>query len=153
MIEIRATSRIHAPPSRVWEFVADHESFLAGGDELTCEIVTEGAPDRNGLGAMRVVKSSGIEFREEITSFEPDSRYEYRIRSLTGPMGFTVPMTHLRGWVELTTDGEATEVVWGSRFRIDLFVVARMLERQLGRELESAFDILLERARRVVERG
>ncbi len=153
MHEIRATTRVAAPPDRVWGFVADHERFLSGGPDLSCTLLAEGTEDRNGVGAVRLVRSSPLEFREEITSFTPDFRYEYVIRSLDGPMGVRMPLTHRLGWVELTEDGDHTEVTWGSRFRVDLFFVAGMVERQLGQELQTAFGQLLERARRVVEAG
>lgn len=151
MYEIRATTEIAAAPDRVWAFIADHERFLSGGPELTCTLATEGSDDRNGVGAIRVVQSSPLEFREEITAFDPAVRYEYVIRSLKGPLGVRMPVTHRRGWVELSPHGTVTHVVWGSTFQVDLFFVAGMVERQLGEELQNAFGRLLERARRVVE--
>lgn len=149
MNEIRVTTEIAAPPERVFAFVSDHETFLTSG-ALTCTLQTEGPEQRNGVGAVRLVQSSGITFTEEIRSFEPDVSYEYVITTLKGPMGVRLPVKHERGWVELTPEGSTTKVVWGSRFRVDI-LFGRMIERQLGKELESAFGQILERARRVVE--
>ncbi|MEO0600914.1 MAG: SRPBCC family protein [Myxococcota bacterium] len=151
MHEIRATTDITAPIDRVWTYIADHERFLTGGPELRCTLVTEGTDERNGLGAVRLVESGPLTFREEITAFDSGHRYEYVIRELTGPMKVRMPVTHRLGWVELTDAGDHTSVVWSSRFRVDLFFVAGMVERQLGKELQHAFDGLLERARRVIE--
>jgi len=153
LTEIRATTRIQAPLDRAWSFIADHERFLSSGEELSCEVVEPGAEHRDGVGAVRVVRSGDIVFREAITAWEPGRRYEYRIRELTGPMGFTLPVTHLGGWLELTEEAEHIDVVWGSKFRVGLFLVGGWIERQLAGDLESAFSRLLERARRMVEQG
>lgn len=152
MKEIRVSTEIEAAPGRVFAFVSDHERFLTGG-ALSCSLAVEGATTRDGVGAVRVVTSEGVELREEITAFDPGRGYEYVIRSLTGPFGLRIPIAHQRGWIELTPDGDRTTVLWGSRFRVDMVIGGSLFEGPLASQLETTFGQLLERARRVVEAG
>jgi len=150
MHEIRVNTSIQAPPERVFAFLADHERFLTG-EGLTCTVATPGVDAPNGVGAVRLVRSGPLLFREEILSFEPDQRYEYVIRTLRGPMGLRPPVTHDRGWVQVRPDNGVTGVEWGSRFRVDLPFGTRFVGSRLRRELESSFERVLWRAKRTIE--
>ncbi|MEO0603375.1 MAG: SRPBCC family protein, partial [Myxococcota bacterium] len=145
-----ATKTISAPIDRVFGFVSDHERFLTGAG-LTCTMGHAGRDDPNGEGAVRLVRSGPLLFREVITSFEPDTRYEYVIRMLRGPLGVRMPVTHELGWVELTPHGDLTDVVWGSRFEIDLPFGTRFVGGRLAETLEAGWGRVLERARRELE--
>ncbi|MEN0062969.1 MAG: SRPBCC family protein [Myxococcota bacterium] len=149
MHEIRATAQIAAPTDQVFAFVSDHERFLTGGG-MTCTLANPGTSDRNGVGAVRVVRSGGLMLREEVLSFEPDHRYEYVIRAIQGPLGIAVPVRHELGWVELTPNGDRTDVVWASRFEVQLPFGRDTVARLAGNQLETAFGRLLERAARKI---
>lgn len=150
MPEIHANTTIQAPPDRVFAFVSDHERFLTGAG-LSCTIGHAGKEDPNGEGAVRLVRSGPLLFREEITAFEPDKRYEYVIRMLRGPLGLRMPIVHELGWVELTPRGEQTDVQWGSRFKVDLPFGTRFVGAQLSDRLKESFGAVLAHARRRIE--
>ncbi len=150
MPEIRATTTIEADNDRVFDFVSDHERFLSGAG-MTCTMGHAGRDEPNGLGAVRLVRAGRLLFREEITAFEPNHRYEYVIRMLRGPLGLRAPVTHELGWIELSPNGAGTHVVWGSRFEVDLPFGTRFLGGQLAQRLEAGFGRILERARRELE--
>lgn len=109
MYEAHVTVRIRAPIEEVFEAVIYHERFFDGPDQEYCQLVVEGAGERNGLGAVREIGVSGLVFREEITGFERQTRCEYVVRSLETRNGRRVPMRHEGGWIHLTEGEDVTE--------------------------------------------
>lgn len=146
MYLIHVTARFDAEPERVFDVLADHETFFSFGS-ATCRLVEEGKGDRNGLGAVREIRDRQMVFREEITVFDRPRRFDYVIRSLTGPLGLPLPVEHERGWLEFHAEDGSTRVDWRSRFRITLPLVGPLLERRVGPSFADAFGRLLEAAR------
>lgn len=91
-----ATATIDLPVDKAWEILADHEGMSSWGPGLKVTLTTEGAPDRNGVGAVRRIVAPGPApaIVEEITAFEPGRYLAYR--ALSG-----VPLRDYRGEVEL----------------------------------------------------
>jgi hypothetical protein len=77
----RAGAEIAAPQAAVWERISEHEDTPSWVDEAKRVTLTrEGAPERNGLGAIRVVEFKPrlwTTIHEEITRFEPPHTFEY----------------------------------------------------------------------------
>jgi uncharacterized protein YndB with AHSA1/START domain len=67
MDEIRLDVHIDAPAERVFDVVADHESFLRTASGIHTRVVRPGVPDRDGLGCLHEVRSGrSVRFREEL---------------------------------------------------------------------------------------
>ncbi|MEM1414439.1 MAG: SRPBCC family protein [Myxococcota bacterium] len=147
MKELRVQARYAAPPADVFEAVSDHEVLLTT-PATRCRLLQEGEAERNGLGALREIRSAGLVFREEIVAFTRPHRYEYVIRSLKGPGGLALPVEHELGWLELTPEGEGTRVDWVSRFCVKLPGIGGALEGVLGPRFEATFAGMLEGARK-----
>jgi hypothetical protein len=78
---VRVATEIDAPQAAIWERVSEHEdtpSWVDAARRVT--LAREGTPQRNGLGAIRVVEFRPrlwSTIREEITRFDPPHAFEY----------------------------------------------------------------------------
>ena len=100
-----ATAVVPRPVEYVWGVLADHEGMASWGPGIKVTLETEGAPDRNGLGAVRRITAPGPmpAIVEEIVAFEPDSTLGYRARS-------GVPFKNYSGEVVLAAVAGGTRV-------------------------------------------
>ena len=112
MRTVRVERRIAAPADRVFELLTDHAGYASFRGVRSAELVREGEPDPNGVGAMRRVAVGPVRFDEEITAFEWPRRMEYVIREMN------VPFEHEGGTIALEEDAGGTRVVWTSTFRV-----------------------------------
>ncbi len=136
------THTVSADPERVWAEVADHEGMRswtpnwAPLPKVTLE--SEGAPERNGVGAVRrIVMAPGPPIRERVTAFERPTRLTYE--ALSG-----VPARNYTGDITLTPSGSGTRIAWTIAFdpafpgaqlilRTAIGTVARVLARRCNR--------------------
>jgi hypothetical protein len=78
---VRVATEIGAPAATVWARVSDHEdtpSWVDAAKRVT--LTREGEPDRNGLGAIRVVEFKPrlwSTIHEEIVGYDPPRQFEY----------------------------------------------------------------------------
>jgi uncharacterized protein YndB with AHSA1/START domain len=105
-----ATATVQRPVDHVWAVLADHEAMSTWGPGLTVTLVTEGAPDRNGLGAVRRITAPGPmpAIVEEVVVFEPETRFGYK--ALSG-----VPFKNYAGDVVLTPTPGGTRIDYSIR--------------------------------------
>src|SRR5207244_3917205 len=75
-VEVRQLVR--APIELVFERITDHEDMRNWPGIAACELVEVGDP-RNGLGAVRKIRTSGITLYEKVVQWEPPNRYDYTI--------------------------------------------------------------------------
>jgi uncharacterized protein YndB with AHSA1/START domain len=99
---------IAAPPSTVFEVLADHRGYSAISPIRSSTIEREGEPPPNGVGAIRVLKTLGPPLREEIVEFVPGERLVYKL--LSG-----APLRDHTGTVVLTERTDGTH----ASYRID----------------------------------
>jgi uncharacterized protein YndB with AHSA1/START domain len=100
---------VAAPPSTVFEVLADHRNYSTiNGRIRSSTLEREGDPAPNGVGAIRVLKSFGPPLREEVVEFVPGERLVYRL--LSG-----APLRDHVGTVTLTERTDGTNVT----YRID----------------------------------
>jgi hypothetical protein len=149
--EIHVSVAIGAPLQRVFVAIANHEQFLRA-PQISCRLLVEGRPDRNGAGALREVRSQGSVIVEEITAFQPPSRFEYLIREIVNARQKPVPLRHELGRVDFARDGDFTRVDWRSRFDVTVPILGWFFERFVGRRLSGGFRQLLEQAKTEGER-
>ncbi len=146
MYEVHTSIVIAAEPGAVFEALSDHEAFLVDDAIDRCVLESPGSPDRNGLGAVRVVTAGAYRLTEEIVAFDPPRRYDYVIREVTRK-GRPAPLEHERGWLELTPVESGTRVDWHSRFRFAIPVIGWFAERVQGPGLRRSFARMLARAK------
>jgi uncharacterized protein YndB with AHSA1/START domain len=102
--------RVAAPVDIVWEVLTDHRAYAKWGAVKTATLETEGAPDVNGVGAVRRLADGPLVVREEVLEFEPKTRFVYTV--LSGP-----PVRDYRATVTLRPEGTSTSVRWNVAFR------------------------------------
>lgn len=150
MREIHVSLPFKVVPERVFAALADHETFFQGR-QLSCRLLREGSPDRNGNGALREVRSGRLVFVEDISDFQPAQGFDYRVQSLCTASGRRLPFHHHRGWLSLMPEAGGTRVHWRSRFSIAVPLLGRLIEPLVARSVAHAFELLLLRARERLE--
>jgi hypothetical protein len=107
-ISARAVSA--APPARVWELLADPETWGEWSDFKSGSIEAPGSPEPNGVGAIRRFERVGGVTRERVVAFESPRHFAYEL--IEG-----VPIRDYRADVTLDPTPEGgTEIRWESTF-------------------------------------
>ena len=79
--QVRVATEIDAAPAAVWARVSEHEDTPGWVDAAKrVTLSREGAPERNGLGAVRVVEFKPrlwSTIHEEIVRFDPPHAFDY----------------------------------------------------------------------------
>lgn len=122
---------VTAPIDLVFARISDHETMTDWPGTGVCTLIRAGEP-RNGLGAVREIKTNGLTVVEEVVSFDPPNGYDYTI--IKG-----LPVDHL-GRVRLEQvrrgqDDEAVQLTWdirmSSRWPFLCGIVGRVLRKSL----------------------
>lgn len=72
---------VAAPPEIVFDVLTDHRGYAEITPMRKVELEREGDPAPDGVGAIRVLHSVGPPLREEVISYQPPSRFSYRLLS------------------------------------------------------------------------
>src|SRR4051812_10895153 len=110
MARIDLDKSLTAPIEAVFELLTDHASYTRFRGFTKAELLREGTPDRNGVGALRLLVAGPLRFTEAITVFERPTRMDYLIRKVN------LPLEHDGGSITLLQDGAGTRVHWTSVF-------------------------------------
>jgi uncharacterized protein YndB with AHSA1/START domain len=122
MRTVHVTRTIDAPPEQVFDCLADHANYDRFRPIHGSELLREGDPPPNGVGALRRIIVRPLTFEEEITAYERPSRLDYRIVKLN------VPFEHHGGSIRLTPEGDATHVDWRSSFTVPVALIGPAIE-------------------------
>ncbi len=114
--------------------ISDHRKFLSGGG-LTCRMMQKGVPNKNGKGAVRMVRTKKRTLIEEITDFEENKGYDYLIKEVRPPAAFT----HHSGWLEFTEVNDQVRVDWHSHFTFTTPIIGHFIGWLVKRQLEKVF--------------
>jgi len=139
-MQATSSATVSSPVDHVWEVLSDHEGMSGWSPGIKVALRAEGAPDRNGVGAVRVIDAPGPapSIVEEVVAFEPGRRLGYR--ALSG-----VPLKNYAGDVVLRDLGGRTEITYtiSADQRVPLveraaakaisYVLLHALVRQTGR--------------------
>jgi len=118
---IRIEKTIPAPVERVFEVISDHAGYSRFPGIQSSELVREGETERNGLGALRRIRSRPLSFEEEVTRFERPTRMDYLI------LDVNAPISHDGGSMVLSDEGSGTRVIWTSTFEYTVPVMGGAL--------------------------
>lgn len=143
MRTIQVERRIPAAPERVFELLADHAAYDRFRAIDASELLSEGEPPPNGVGAIRRIRVGPLRFEEEITAYEPGSRLDYLILRLN------VPFDHRGGSIRLRAEDGGTQVEWTSSYRIPVPLVGGISERVSALMLRRGFRRVLEDVERL----
>ena len=143
MQSIHVTRSIPAPPEVVFDLLTDHANYerFRGIDDS--ELVREGDPAPNGVGAVRRIRVRPLRFDEEITAYERPSRLDYLIVDLN------VPFEHHGASIRLSPGGDRTQVDWRSSYTIPMPFVGGLQEIAWKPMLSRGFRRVLEDVERM----
>ena len=143
VVEARAQSA--APREKVWELIADARGWSRWGAWRSAELEREGTPPPGGLGAVKALTSETrrpIVSREEVTVFEPPSRFGYKL--LSG-----LPLRDYNAAITLTeAAGGGTDITWRSQFDGKYPLTGGMFRRALQKFTQDAAERLAREAER-----
>jgi uncharacterized protein YndB with AHSA1/START domain len=114
---LHVRAHVAAPVARVFERITDHEAMAEWPGVTACRLIVEGEP-RNGLGAVRRIRTMGLTLDERVVEWLPAEGYDYQI--IRG-----LPVEH-RGTVRLSQSGSGTEVSWTVTLRSRVPLVAEL---------------------------
>jgi uncharacterized protein YndB with AHSA1/START domain len=144
MRSVHVTRTIPAPAGDVFDRLADHANYDRFRGINRSELIREGTPAPNGVGALRRIKVRPLTFDEEITAYDRPSRLDYLIVKLN------VPFHHDGGSITLTPEGDATRVDWRSSFSVPTPVVGGLQELVWLPVLKRGFRQVLEDVERML---
>jgi hypothetical protein len=147
MRTVHVTRTIDAPVEEVFDLLADHAHYDRFRGIRGSELLSEGEPPPNGLGAMRLVLIGPLRFEEEITGFERPTKLDYLI------VDINTPLEHRGGQIRLSQAGGATTVVWRSEFRVPVPVIGPVMEVVWLIALRRGFRRVLEDVERMLREG
>jgi uncharacterized protein YndB with AHSA1/START domain len=143
MRSIHVTRTIPADPEPIFELLADHANYDRFRGINGSELLREGDPAPNGVGALRRIKVTPFRFDEEITAYEQPSRLDYLI------VGINVPFDHQGGSIRLSPEADGTHVDWRSSYTVPTPVVGGVQERIWRPVLTRGFRRVLEDVERL----
>jgi uncharacterized protein YndB with AHSA1/START domain len=138
MRTVRVERTIQGPPEPIFDRLADHANYERFRGISGSELVKEGKPPPNGLGAVRRIAVGPLRFEEEITAFERPTSLDYLITKLN------TPFDHRGGSIRLTQEGSSTRVEWSSGFRVPIPLLGRVAELAWWPVLRRGFGRVLE---------
>ena len=142
MQAVEAHARSAAGRDAVWAVVADAPGWSRWGDWESAVLEREGKPPPGGIGAVKALKRGRIVSREEVTAFDPPSRFGYRL--LSG-----LPLRDYEAEIVLAdSPGGGTDITWRSRFRPKLPLTGALFRRALQRFTADAAERLARAAER-----
>jgi uncharacterized protein YndB with AHSA1/START domain len=147
MREVHVTRTIPAPADEVFGLLADHAHYDRFRPIHGSELIREGDPAPNGVGALRRIKVRPLVFEEEVTFYEPPTRLDYLIVKLN------IPFEHHGGSIVLTPDGYGTNVDWRSSFTVPTPLIGGPEELVWQPVLARGFRRVLQDVERMLGKG
>lgn len=139
MISIQVSKTLNAPIERVFDILTDHAGYsrFHGVDES--ELVREGHPDRNGVGAQRRLRIGRTRVVEDIVGYRRPELLEYRITRMQPRI-----VDHRIGRIRLKDKGDGrTDVTWTSEGRVTIPLLGRLLGPKIAAQFERGFHGML----------
>lgn len=123
-----ARARSSAPVEEVWPLVGEAHRWKEWSFLDRSELVRDGAPLPDGVGALRRFTRYGVGSTEEVVAYDPPHHLGYAILE-----GF--PVRHYRADVTCEPDGTGTAITWSATFdekipgsgRLMVWVVRRLI--------------------------
>jgi ribosome-associated toxin RatA of RatAB toxin-antitoxin module len=138
MRSVHVTRTIPAPAEDVFDLLADHANYDRFRPIHASELLREGDPKPNGVGALRRIKVRPLTFEEEVTAYDRPVQLDYLIVKLN------VPFEHHGGSIKLTRQGDATLVDWQSSFTVPTPLLGGIEELAWAPVLARGFRRVLE---------
>jgi polyketide cyclase/dehydrase/lipid transport protein len=137
-MKLQVSRTIAGPPEPIFDRLADHANYDQFRGIDGSELLKDGKPAPNGVGAVRRIAIGPLRFEEDITAFERPSRLDYLITKLN------LPFDHSGGSISLAPDGSSTRVEWTTEYRVPVPVLGRLADLGWRVALRRGFSRVLE---------
>jgi len=144
MRTVHVTRSIPVPAEAVFDLLADHANYERFRPIRHSELLRQGDPAPNGVGAKRRIMIGPLRFDEEITAYQRPTRLEYLI------VAINAPYAHDGGRIRLSERGGWTLAEWSSGFRVPMPLVGGIGERAWAHALARGFSRVLEDVERIL---
>jgi uncharacterized protein YndB with AHSA1/START domain len=139
MFSINVQRTINKPIAEVFAALSDHANYQTFKGIDKSRLVTQGANDTNGLGAVREIVAAGATLHEKIVKYEPPYTLGYLI-TYSKPL----PYQHELGEITLTEQGEQTHAQWVSKGHINIPILGTLyFDKQIQKHGSRAFGSIL----------
>lgn len=138
MFRVEVSEFVPRSTDFVFQVLADHDQYGQFPGVDSGKVLEAGAPERNGLGALRLVKAGPLQLHERITGFEPGRLMAYHIEHAR-----PLPVAHDVGEIRLSAEGDGTRVDWVSAGRVAIPVLGPAIDRVFESRVRGAFSAML----------
>ncbi|ANN16302.1 hypothetical protein SD37_12015 [Amycolatopsis orientalis] len=136
---ISAKGHTSASPDAVYALLLDREHWPDWSPLGKFRLLEKG--DQNGLGAVGVFSTNGVNACEEVIALEPGKRFGYTLRK-------GMPLRDYRAYVDLTPARGGTDIHWHASFTAKIPGTGGLYRRFLGSFFGRMVDSLVARASR-----
>jgi len=115
MERVDVSIEINANLEKVFDAITDHERYGSMIGMRSVKLLKQGEKEKNGKGAIRQFNSPSVTFEEEISEFEKNKYYEYKVLRCYIDVGFMqldIPLEHKLGRVTFREKDGVVEVNW-----------------------------------------
>ena len=138
MLKIRVEYVLHKSVGDVFAAITDHENYKSYPGFDSSELLEPGKNEKNGEGALRLLRSGRTAFKERITCFERPTKMSYQCEEVT-----PVPLRHDRGEITMEALGSKTRVVWISEGHLEIPLIGSLVDKLMQRRGARAFLAVL----------
>jgi hypothetical protein len=139
---VEAKAHSAADPEAVWRVMADAPGWSRWGAWQKAELEREGDPPPGGVGAIKALTRRPVVSREEVTVFEPPSRFGYRLLSGLPLRGYEATITLDEA------PGGGTDITWRSQFEPKIPLTGAFFRRSLQKFIQDTAERLAREAER-----
>jgi len=122
MFKVEATETYPVKREQVWDAYTDHAGWRNWAFVSTSKLDKEGSPTKNGVGAVRILGSAGINSYEEVTLFQPYDRMEY------GVVKGGLPFKGHKAIVLFQEVPQGTRIHWSCTFESKVFGIGWLMK-------------------------
>ncbi len=138
MFTVHVEKELEMPIEKAFEAITDHANYHLYAAVDKADLLKSGSDDKNGVGAIREIKSGGMTLQEEIVAYESPHKMAYQIISAK-----PFAIEHRVGEITLREAGNATKVIWHSEFNFSAPIIGSFLTKFLGPKVAKSFASLL----------
>ena len=138
-VRFSVEARSAAGPAAIYALLGDGATWPSWTPFRAFELEREGEAGGESKGAIRVLTTSRIRNREELTELSPERLFSYR--SLSG-----MPVRNHRASVRLAPGADGTLITWDEQFETTIPGSAWYLTRALRKFVQACADGLAARA-------
>jgi uncharacterized protein YndB with AHSA1/START domain len=134
MIKIRVEYVLDRTVEDVFDAITDHENYKRFPGFDSSKLLETGKTEKNGEGALRLLVSGGVTFKERITCFERPSKMSYHCEEMK-----PLPIRHERGDITMEPIDGKTRVTWISESHLEIPIIGSLLGKLMQRRISRAF--------------